>query len=175
MLEAAVVVPIVRRDEPALVFVRRAAHLRRNPGEIGFPGGIVDATDGDARSAALREFEEELGVPRTCVRIIDRLEDVTTLALSVVIAPFVGLLDARATFAPDANETQSIHEVPLHALYAPGALYEGFERVRHAGRTREVASWLFDYEELHVWGATARILRSFTDAYSLERVLTFEG
>lgn len=173
MLEAAVVIPIVRRDEPALVLVRRAAHLRRNPGEIAFPGGIVDATDRDARSAALREFEEELGVPQTCVRIIDRLEDVTTLALSVVIAPFVGLIDARATFAPNASETQSVHEVPLHALYAPGALSEGFERVVFNGRTLEVRSWLFDYEDLHVWGATARILHSFTIAYSLERVLTF--
>ena len=175
MLEAAVVVPIVRRDVPALVFVRRATHLRRNPGEIAFPGGIVDATDGDARSAALREFEEELGVPRTSVRIIDRLDDVTTLALSVVIAPFVGLIDAQATFVPDASETQSVHEVPLHALYAPGALHQGFESVVYAGRTREVASWLFDYDGLHVWGATATILRSFTDAYPLERVLAFVG
>ena len=173
MLEAAVVIPIVRRDEPALVLVRRAAHLRRNPGEIGFPGGIVDAADGDARSAALREFEEELGVPQTCVSIIDRLEDVTTLSLSVVIAPFVGLVDARATFAPDSSETQSVHEVPLRSLYAPGALYEGFESVASAGRTYDVPSWLFDYEGLHVWGATARILRSFTNAYSFERVCAF--
>jgi 8-oxo-dGTP pyrophosphatase MutT (NUDIX family) len=162
MLEAAVVVPIVRRDEPAMLFVRRAAHLRRNPGQIAFPGGIIDAADDDARGAALREFEEELGVPRERVQIIDRLDDVTTLALSVVIAPFVGLVDPSTAFVHDRNETQSVHEVPLGALYEPGALHEGLETVE---------SWLFDYAGLHVWGATARILHSFTKRYSLARAL----
>ena len=173
MLAAAVVVPIVRRDEPALVVVRRAAHLRRNPGQIGFPGGLIDAGDADARSAALREFEEELGVPRAQVRIVDRLDDVTTLALSVVIAPFVGLFDAPHAYAADANETQSVHEIPVAALYEPGALYEGFEAVTHEGRAYEVPSWLFDYAGLHVWGATARILRDFTGRYSLGQLRAF--
>jgi 8-oxo-dGTP pyrophosphatase MutT (NUDIX family) len=171
MLEAAVVVPIVRRDEPAMLFVRRAAHLRRNPGQIAFPGGIIDAADDDARGAALREFEEELGVPRERVQIIDRLDDVTTLALSVVIAPFVGLVDPSTAFVHDRNETQSVHEVPLGALYEPGALHEGLETVEHAGQTLDVESWLFDYAGLHVWGATARILHSFTKRYSLARAL----
>jgi 8-oxo-dGTP pyrophosphatase MutT (NUDIX family) len=171
MLEAAVVVPIVRRDEPAMLFVRRAAHLRRNPGQIAFPGGLIDAADDDARSAALREFEEELGIPRTRVRIIDRLEDVTTLALSVVIAPFVGLVDPSSAFVHDENETQSVHEVPLVALCEPGALHEGLETIVHDGRTLDVESWLFDYAELHIWGATARILHSFTERYTLDQAL----
>jgi 8-oxo-dGTP pyrophosphatase MutT (NUDIX family) len=173
MLEAAVVVPIVRRDEPAMVFVRRAAHLRRNPGEIAFPGGLIDAADPDARSAALREFEEELGVPRAAVRIVDRLEDVTTLALSVVIAPFVGLLDAPPAYACDARETESVHEIPLGAVYQPGALHEGFEAVFRDGIAYDVKSWLFDYDDIHVWGATARILHAFTSRYSLAEALAF--
>lgn len=167
MLEAAVVVPIVRHDEPTIVVVRRAAHLRRNPGQIAFPGGIIDASDVDARSAALREFEEELGVPRARVRIVDRLDDVTTLALCVVIAPFVGLLEAPLVYAHDASETQSVHEIPLAALYEPGALHEGREPVSHEGHAYEIPTWLFDHADLHVWGATARILRDFTGRYSL--------
>ena len=168
MLAAAVVVPIVRRDEPAIVFVRRARHLRRNPGQIAFPGGIIDATDRDARSAALREFEEELGIPQSCVQIVDRLDDVTTLALSVTIAPFVGLLDVSPAYAREASETESVHEVPLAAVYAPGALHAGIESVLHEGRRRDVPSWLFDYDGLHVWGATAHILHAFTLRFPLE-------
>jgi len=171
MLAAAVVVPILRSEEPAIVFVRRAAHLRRNPGQMAFPGGLIDAADPDACSAALREFEEELGVPRACVRIVDRLEDVTTLALSVRIAPFVGLIDEAPLYAHDASETQSVHEVPLRALYASGALHEGFETVSHEGRRYEVPSWIFDYGDIHVWGATARILHLFTTRYPPDRPL----
>ena len=165
MLFAAVVIPVVRRDVPTLVFVRRATHLRRNPGQIAFPGGLIDPDDGDAEAAALREFEEELGVPRRYVRVVGRLRDVVTLALSVTIAPFVGVLEPPLQFVADGVETQSVHEVPLAALYAPGALHEGIESVLHQGRAYEVGSWLFDYGELHVWGATARILRDFVVRY----------
>ena len=93
MLYAAVVIPIVRYDDPALVFVKRAEHLRRNPGQIAFPGGIVDPGDADERAAALREFEEEIGVARTRVTVIDRLDDVVTLALSVTVSPYLGIID----------------------------------------------------------------------------------
>ena len=165
MLSAAVIIPIVRHDVPTLVFVRRAAHLRRNPGQIGFPGGLLDASDDDAEGAARREFEEELGLPGTRVRIVERLDDVVTLALAVTIAPFVGMLAPPVDFAIDPSETQSVHEIPLEALYAPGALHDGYESVVRDGRRYEVRSWLFDYGDVHVWGATARIVRDLVTRY----------
>jgi 8-oxo-dGTP pyrophosphatase MutT (NUDIX family) len=165
MLHAAVVVPIVAYDDPHLIFVRRARHLRRNPGQIAFPGGIIDASDADARAAALREFEEELGIARERVTIADRLEDVVTLALSVTVAPYLGFLDPPPAYRFDASETESVHEVPLAALYAPGELHCGIESVVHEGRPYDVPSWLFDYGALHVWGATARILHALVSRY----------
>jgi 8-oxo-dGTP pyrophosphatase MutT (NUDIX family) len=165
MLEAAVVVPIVRYPEPALVLVRRAAHLRRNPGEIAFPGGVVDPADGSPLVTALREFEEELGLSRERVRIVARLADVVTLSLGVNVAPFVGVIEPPAPFAHDAGETESVHEVPLAALYAAGALHEGLERIERGGTRYDVPSWLFDYDGLHVWGATARMLRGFVERF----------
>jgi len=165
MLFAAVVIPIVRRDEPAIVFVRRAAHLRRNPNQIGFPGGKIDPADEDERAAALREFEEELGVPRERVRIVDRLDDVVTLSLSVTVTPFVGVIEPPLAYAFDPSETHSVHEVALARLYAPGALHFGSEPVVHEGRPLDVPSWLFDDGELHVWGATAQMLRALVTRY----------
>ena len=165
MLFAAVVIPVVRRDDPTLVLVRRAAHLRRNPGQIAFPGGIIDASDRDARAAALREFEEELGVPRDRVQIVARLEDVVTLALSVMVTPFVGFVDSPIAFAHDPSETAGVHEIALSAIYAPRALRRGIETVVHEGRSYDVPTWLFDHGDVHVWGATARMLHALLIAY----------
>ncbi|GAC1310722.1 MAG: hypothetical protein NVSMB21_19060 [Vulcanimicrobiaceae bacterium] len=165
MLYAAVVVPIVRYEDPALVVVRRAAHLRRNPGEIAFPGGIVDAADADARAAALREFQEELGVALDRVRIVERLDDVVTLARTVTVAPYVGLLDPPVPFRHDASETAGVYEIPLAALYASGAVHRGVERVTNDGATYDVPTWLFDYGDLHVWGATARMIAALLVRY----------
>ncbi|MBD5633800.1 MAG: CoA pyrophosphatase [Candidatus Eremiobacteraeota bacterium] len=165
MLYAAVVIPIVKYDDPALLFVKRAAHLRRNPGQIAFPGGIVDPDDADERAAALREFEEELGIARERVHLIDRLEDVVTLALSVTGTPFVGILEPPLELAADASETEDVYEVPLRAVYAPSAVHRGTERVVRDGTTYDVPSWLFDYENIHVWGATARMLHGLVMRY----------
>jgi len=166
MLQAAVIVPLIRYHEPAIVFVRRASHLRRNPGQVAFPGGVVDIADGeDAMVTALREFEEELGVPKTRVTVVDRLEPVVTLSLNVCVAPYVGVLDPPIEYVPEEAETESVHEVPLSALYLPGALREGVEAVVHDGREVFVNSWLFDHEGLHVWGATARILHGLLIRY----------
>jgi len=172
MLLAAVIIPIVRHPDPTIVFVRRAAHLRRNPGQIGFPGGLIDASDLDSQAAALREFEEELGVPRERVQIADRLEDVVTLSLSVTVTPFLAFLDPPISFAADPSETQSIHEIPLAALYAAGALHEGIEHHTRHGLSYEIPSWLFDHDGIHVWGATARMLHTLVARYdTVERLL----
>jgi 8-oxo-dGTP pyrophosphatase MutT (NUDIX family) len=165
MLHAAVIIPIVRYDEPTIVFVRRAAHLRRNPSQIAFPGGVIDPADAGPEAAALREFEEELGVPRERVRVVDRLEDVVTLALSVTVTPYVGWIEPPLEIVLDTNETESAHEVPLAALYEPGALHQGIEVVERDGVTYRVPSWLFDYETLHVWGATGRMLHGLISRY----------
>jgi 8-oxo-dGTP pyrophosphatase MutT (NUDIX family) len=174
MLYAAVVVPLVRYPEPCLIFVRRAQHLRRNPGQIAFPGGIIDATDPSSEAAALREFEEELGVPRERVRIFDRLDDVVTLALAVTVTPYVGSIEPPVAYAIAERETAAVHEIPVGAIYEPGALVHGVERgVRHGDRSYDVPSWLFDYGDVHIWGATARMLHAllvrYPQAVELER------
>ena len=172
MLFAAVVIPIVRNDDPGLVFVRRAEHLRRNPGQIAFPGGIIDERDGGAREAALREFEEELGVSRDRVDIFARLEDVVTLSLSVTVTPFVGTIDPPVDFAVDTSETADVHEIPLRRIYETGRLHRGTESVVHDGTRYDVPTWLFDDAGIHIWGATARMLHALIVRYPTIHALT---
>jgi len=164
---AAVVIPVARYEEPRLIFVRRAAHLRRNPGQIAFPGGIVDDDDADPQAAAVREFQEELGIAAERLTVVERLEDVVTLALSVTVSPYVARVDPPLYYAFDPSETAAVHEIPLAALYANGALHEGIERgVVHNGKTYDVPSLIFDYEDVHVWGATAQMLRRLTTRFT---------
>lgn len=168
MLHAAVIIPIIRYVEPAVVFIKRAAHMRRNPGQIAFPGGIVEAADGaDPGTTALREFEEELGISATRVKIVDRLDPVVTLSLGVSVTPLVGVLEPPLVYRLDESEIAGVQEVPIAALYAPGAVREGTETIPRGGRDVVVSTWIFDHGELHVWGATARMLHGLLARFPL--------
>jgi 8-oxo-dGTP pyrophosphatase MutT (NUDIX family) len=158
---AAVVVPIVAGPEPAVLFIRRAGHLRRNAGQIAFPGGLVDESDaGDLRQTALREFEEELGVAAGAVDVVGRLPDTLVINRTVLISPFVGVLETLPAMRIDASEVDEAFGVPLSRIVEPGALHEGIEVF---GGFR-IPTWQLDVDGVHIWGATARILRSLLDA-----------
>src|ERR1700690_2304233 len=94
MLRAAVIVPIFfERGEPGVLFVRRAGHMRRNAGQIAFPGGLADAADDDdLERPALGEFAEEVGLASERLDVLGRLPDVAVLNLTVNITPFVAVL-----------------------------------------------------------------------------------
>ncbi len=168
MLCAAVVIPIVLESDPLMAFVRRARHLRRNPGQIAFPGGLVDTDDADLRATALRELEEELGIPPSRIEIVAQLDAVEVIDRSARVTPFVGLIEPPLGARLDGGETAELHLVPLRAVVAPGAVHRGIERLPG----RDVATWIFDYSGLHVWGATARMLASFVQAYDARRLGT---
>jgi 8-oxo-dGTP pyrophosphatase MutT (NUDIX family) len=145
----AVLVPVLAGTPPGVVFVERGRHLRRHPGEIGFPGGIADPIDdGDPARTALRELREELGVDAARVSVVGQLADLEQMSSRFVITPIVGVLDAETTFAIDGDEIAGVFSVPLATVIAN----------RAAG--------VLDYEGRHIWGFTSRILKAFVDAWS---------
>jgi len=165
---AAVVIPLIAGEEPGVLFVRRAAHLRRNAGQIGFPGGLVDDDDaGDLLRTALREFEEELGVGRDAVDVVHRLADALVINRTVIVTPFVGVLRGRPELRVDRREVDAALVIPLARIVAPGALHEGVE----AFAGLRIPTWQFDDGATHVWGATARMLRTLLEAVRDEPAL----
>jgi 8-oxo-dGTP pyrophosphatase MutT (NUDIX family) len=154
---AAVLVPIVDASEPLVVFTRRTDHLPRHPGEISFPGGLPDGNDHGLRETALRETEEELGLPRAAVDVLGALAPVHTTVSGILIVPFVGMLAARPSFAPNVGEIAEVLEYPLERL---AELEREIEIPREEGVYRGYA-----YEMPHnrVWGATARILHDLIE------------
>jgi 8-oxo-dGTP pyrophosphatase MutT (NUDIX family) len=156
---AAVLVPVwLREDGPRLILTKRSSHLKHHPGQIALPGGKVDATDASPQAAALRETQEEIGLPETRVEILGTLpvhETVTGFA----VTPFVGLVRGPFDPVPEAGEVEEVFTVPLSHVLTP-ALY-AIERRRWMGVWRRY--YAVPYGPYYIWGATARILRGLAD------------
>jgi 8-oxo-dGTP pyrophosphatase MutT (NUDIX family) len=162
---AAVLVPLVHRDAGLQVLLtRRAEHLRDHPGQVSFPGGRVEPGDADAADTALRESEEEIGLPRARVEVLGRLPVYTTVT-QYLITPVVALVRPPFELALDATEVADAFEVPMAFLMDPARhrrhvfTFDGGERqflsmpwhgVQPDGSEREH----------FIWGATAAMLRN---------------
>jgi len=153
-----VLVPLfLTAGEPHVVFTRRRTDLRRHPGEISFPGGRRDPEDASLEDTALREAEEEIGLPRTNVRMLGSLPTVSTFATGYVIHPFIGTIPAGLAWRVSEREVDAVLELPLSALDT-GRTRTQIER---RGFTFETDAFVID--DHLIWGATARILESLLE------------
>src|SRR3954463_3611817 len=156
--DAAVLVPLYE-DEGALhaVFTKRRDDLRRHAGEISFPGGRQDEPDEDLRFTALREAEEEIGLPTSDVELIGALPPVGTFVTDYKIHPFVGLIDAGKTWELQPTEVEVVLEFSLRELV------EGHEMKRLVGRGVPFKTPTYTVNGNLIWGATARIVQDLLE------------
>lgn len=154
---SAVLLPLYARDgEPYLLFIKRSDRVAWHKGEIAFPGGRIEDPDASPLDAALRETEEELGIPRRDVLPLGALEPVATVVSGMLIYPHVGRLPAPLIVRPDGYEVAEVIEAPLRHLLDPSSRHIA-ERVVSGG-TRRLP--FYKYGEHEIWGATGRILES---------------
>jgi 8-oxo-dGTP pyrophosphatase MutT (NUDIX family) len=152
--KAAVLVPLYEH-EGALhaVFTRRHSDLRSHAGEISFPGGRRDKGDADLLSTALREAEEEIGLPRDAVEILGALCPTPTVATNFGVYPFVGLIEPGREWTLSPREVDEVLELRLDDLRAASTR----RRLLHRGIP--FRSVVYDVsDEAVIWGATARIV-----------------
>ena len=151
---AAVLVPIVRRDDaPTILFTRRTDHLKSHSGQISFPGGRIEARDRSPEAAALRETSEEIGLGAGEVELLGRL-DMRETGTGYRVFPVVGMVVPPLALVPDAHEVAEIFEVPLAFLVDPAN--HRFE-TRVSGNV-ERQFYAIPYGSYFIWGLTARIL-----------------
>lgn len=157
-IDAAVLVPLyMSGGELHAVFTRRREDLRRHPGEISFPGGRQDDDETDLRLTALREAQEEIGLPARAVELVGALQPTPTIATNYAVYPFVGLIEPGRAWEPSATEVAEVMEVPLSALRA------GYERRRLLRRGVPFRTDVYVIGEDVVWGATARMVGDLLD------------
>ena len=154
---AAVLLLVVNQPlEPTVVFTQRTAHLSDHAGQISLPGGRCDAGDCTPERTALREAEEELGIPSDRVHILGRLPEYRT-STGFSVTPVVGWAEPPLIYRPDPHEVADVFEVPLAFLL--DERNHRYESAFFKGRVRHY--WAMPYGERFIWGATAGMLVTF--------------
>jgi 8-oxo-dGTP pyrophosphatase MutT (NUDIX family) len=152
-IDAAVLVPLFVRDgELHVVFTRRRDDMRRHAGEISFPGGRQDDDETDLRLTALREAEEEIGLPADAVELVGALQPTPTIATNYAVYPFVGLIEPGHAWKPSASEVAEVLELSVSDLRA------GYGRQRLLRRGVPFRTDVYVVDDQLIWGATARML-----------------
>jgi 8-oxo-dGTP pyrophosphatase MutT (NUDIX family) len=140
------------------VLTRRPDTMVNHRGEVAFPGGKIDPrVDASPRDAALREAEEEIGLPRDSVDVIGQLDTMHTVSGPFLIEPFVGLIERLPVLVPDPREVERVFDVALSELLSDEVHHQ--ERWDFFGEPRVMH--FFELADETVWGATARILAGF--------------
>lgn len=152
---AAVLIPVVDRDEPMVLLTQRTVHLQQHAGQIAFPGGKIDATDATPLAAALREADEEIGLPADVIDPIGYL-DVYMTTLGYRIVPVVARVRPAFSLTLNPGEVENAFEVPLSFL---------MEMANHQTHSREWQGMMRTYYaipfgERYIWGVTAGIFRN---------------
>lgn len=152
---AAVLVALIERPSGFQVLLtRRTEHLRDHAGQISFPGGRIEPEDAGAEAAALREAEEEVGLPPSQVEIVGRLP-VYPLRTGYLVHPVVAFVAPPLRLLPDPYEVAEIFEVPLEFFLDPDN-HKPHE-IEHQGELFRL--YAMPYKDYYIWGATAAILR----------------
>lgn len=153
---AAVLIPLIMyQNELKILLTQRTAHLHDHPGQISFPGGRSDPEDTSAIDTALREAEEEIGLPSDRVEVLGSLPQYLTIT-GYQVTPVVSLVNAGHSYHPDEFEVADIFEVPMAYLMNP---HHHEQRMWQSpqGYRRFYA---MPYENKFIWGATAGMLRN---------------
>lgn len=150
---AAVLVAVVDRPDPTVILTLRPETMRKHPGQVSFPGGRIDPGDDGPIDAALREAEEEIGLPRAAVEVIGLADSYRTVT-GFEVMPVLAIVPPDLPLAPHPGEVAAVFEAPFHYILDPV-----HQHVRTAvWRGRERTYYEIEWEERKIWGATAAMI-----------------
>ncbi|HEV7765780.1 MAG TPA: CoA pyrophosphatase [Thermoanaerobaculia bacterium] len=155
---ACVLIPFVRNNGGwSILFTKRSENLAAHGGQIAFPGGSVEAGE-SLDQAAIREAEEEVGIPPHQVELIGRLDDVITHS-GFLVAPFVAVIHEPFDVVIQEAEVVEVFEVRIEALLDvanPEVRYVMFRGTQHP-------AYFYHHGPHEIWGLTGRMLKATLD------------
>jgi 8-oxo-dGTP pyrophosphatase MutT (NUDIX family) len=161
---AAVLVAVVDRPEPTVILTERPKTMRKHPGQISFPGGRIEPEDDGPVAAALREAQEEIGLPPAAVDVIGTADLYRTIT-GFEVTPVIGVVPPDLPLTPSPGEVADMFEAPLHHLLDPAR--QETRTVEFQGRQR--CYYEIDWQGRRIWGATAAMIVNLTRRLELVR------
>lgn len=156
--EASVLVPLFERDgQIMVVLTQRTEDMPTHPGQVAFPGGSRELADIDRYTTAVRETEEEIGLPVASAERIGQIDTLPTYASTFIVSAFAASITPPPAWVPSVREIAAIYEIPLSDL-------ERARTMEQRGRDGiRFTMPLFPMEDCRVWGFTAFVLARFLD------------
>ena len=158
---SAVLIPLLEREgDVEVVLIQRSEEIGHHRGQMGFPGGMVEARDnGDLLSTALRESQEEIRILREDVEVIGELSQRRTITSELTVKPFVGIIPAPYIFTPDPREVQAVHTASLGTMA---------REVMRGWNPFHLPPPVYPVNGRAVWGLTARIITELLEVTGIQ-------
>lgn len=154
---AAVLLPLIEREGSLnLLLTERTHELADHPGQVALPGGRAEECDVDLTATALREAEEEIGLPASAVNVVGYAPAQPVIS-GYAVVPVIGFVEQPFTPVLDEREVSALFDVPV-------TFFMDDRNGRILTREREgirADVWEYQWEDHRVWGATANIIREF--------------
>ncbi|MBW7887122.1 MAG: CoA pyrophosphatase [Bacteroidetes bacterium] len=160
---AAVLIPIIKREESLfLLFTKRTELVEHHKGQISFPGGACDTEDESNTATALRESEEEIGLPKHAVKIVGTLNDIV-IPTGFVVTPIVGFIEQLPPLKENGDEVAELIFIPLEEFFKQ----KNFRREMRILKEVNREIFIYDVWKEPIWGATALMIKDFVDVLNI--------
>ena len=154
--KAAVLIALTEEENPEVIYTLRSNKVSSHQGEVSFPGGMQEESDSSLIMTALRESEEEIGLPQNCVKIIGSLDTMVS-RFNVSVTPFVGVIPIDVDLNTSSEEIEACFKVPLSFLLKDKRYRN--DEVNRNGETFYMPA--YKYSSYVIWGLTAMITVNF--------------
>ena len=154
--KAAVLIAVTDEDNPKIIYTLRSNKVSSHQGEVSFPGGMQEESDTSLIMTALRESEEEIGLPQNCVEILGSLDTMVS-RFNVSVTPFVGVIPREVELNTTSQEIEACFRVPLSFLLKDKRYRN--DEVNRNGETFYMPA--YKYSSYVIWGLTAMITVNF--------------